>query len=84
MSRRSDSCGATNLGVARKNEWPKLRFATVSPRINTGRPTPDNPTSSMITDSQLNTIVLTFGILSMVLILVYHAILTNTKHFVRG
>jgi hypothetical protein len=38
----------------------------------------------MITDSQLNTIVLTFGILSMVLILVYHAILTNTKHFVRG
>lgn len=31
----------------------------------------------MITDDQLNTIVIAFGISSMVLILIYHAISTN-------
>ncbi|CUM52793.1 unnamed protein product [Debaryomyces fabryi] len=34
----------------------------------------------MITDDQLNTIVLTFGIASVILILIYHTISTNVKN----
>lgn len=34
----------------------------------------------MITDNELNTVVLTFGFVSVALVLVYHAISTNTKH----
>lgn len=34
----------------------------------------------MITDDQLNTVVLTFGFASVILILVYHAISTNVKN----
>lgn len=33
----------------------------------------------MITDEDLNTVVLTFGFVSVALVLVYHAILTNVK-----
>ncbi|RCK67590.1 Dolichyl-diphosphooligosaccharide--protein glycosyltransferase subunit [Candida viswanathii] len=33
----------------------------------------------MITDDQLNTIALTFGFSSIILIIIYHAISTNTK-----
>ncbi|CAH2352494.1 dolichyl-diphosphooligosaccharide--protein glycosyltransferase subunit Ost4p [[Candida] railenensis] len=34
----------------------------------------------MITDDQLNLIVITFGMSSMILILIYHAISTNMKN----
>ncbi|CUM54312.1 unnamed protein product [Debaryomyces tyrocola] len=34
----------------------------------------------MITDDQLNTIVLIFGIASVILILIYHTISTNVKN----
>lgn len=33
----------------------------------------------MITDDQLNTIALSFGFASIILIIIYHAISTNTK-----
>lgn len=33
----------------------------------------------MISDSELNTVVLTFGFVSVGLVLVYHAILTNSR-----